>query len=1108
MTRILAALLLLALSIAPAHARGGVEASNKTYLMGVNLAGLGDGSAIPGAANVDFGLPTATEFDFIRSKNLQIVRLPFLWERVQPTLNGPLDPTYLGYIQNMVAMAQARGLKVVLDLHNYGSYSGQQLGGGTLTNAQYANVWTQLATAFAGNTGVYGYDIMNEPCCGITAATWQAAAQAAIYRIRSVDHTTPIIVEGVGYSSAYAWIANGNDILKYLLDPYNNLIFSAHFYMDRDSSGTNFIWANEVATGDQLDCAGGAGHCATLGTNIGVKRLTQGSGGTQGWVPWITTNHLRGYIGECGAGNDNPAWNAALSNAVAVMQANNVSYTYWNMGPFYGSYPYSIEPNGVLDKLQVAALTQFSNAYQPTYYGLTGPPRGTGGVASTSFTVNYSGIIYASTVLTPHATGASGTFSPTSVTLSPGLNASASFTATLPSASIAALSTTNSRALTDPAAVGYATASDQFLSAGNLTPPNIYSLRKIYAPYIGPAVRLRRASDNATADFGYTGLAVNSGLNASAISTWAAGSSLFLDTWYDQGPSGNNMGLTGPISSGDRASTIADEPQFYTSCPVTLGATSGLPCIYFNGSSYLAANSPVNGNTAQTVLAVFAPANHMQGSLLNWQFCCGQTAINAWNSDEFSASNIGSLRSYAQDGTWGVFGASYDTTTASNGLDAFTNNMMVGQSLTTGSAINYPFRAYAQIGWTLFSASTFPGYVGELVIHNGFVIPSSVQSFQSDERSYWGIPGWPSFTYPSPTLNQSTSAANTYPWRGANEGGIGFGQNFDAIPSASEELYYASRGANIVRFPTAWEQIQPNLCTGNTSLNASEMSLLDTVIANNTAAGKDTLIDIHNFGSYNYNYHSTCASPPDSGLISNTTTGGYFVNLWTQLATRYAGNAKVKFDLMNEPAPITAAQSETIFQNTINAIRGAGASQYIFVEMGSSYAACSDVSGNSGAYFKALTDSGHAVGAAGNKLVLECHSYLESCGYDCNDYAGQGDALSNIQTATTYAQANGIPLFLGETSVGFTQSMYAEDKVLFDYMAAHAYAGTGTGGWIGFTPWGAGPGWPDNYVLKYQPSGQAGLWIDRPTMRLISTYWTGGTWTAAGGTWPNTVQFP
>ena len=53
-------------------------------LFGVNLSGAEWGNRYPGTFGTDYTYPTASELDYYKSKGLTLIRLPFLWERVQP----------------------------------------------------------------------------------------------------------------------------------------------------------------------------------------------------------------------------------------------------------------------------------------------------------------------------------------------------------------------------------------------------------------------------------------------------------------------------------------------------------------------------------------------------------------------------------------------------------------------------------------------------------------------------------------------------------------------------------------------------------------------------------------------------------------------------------------------------------------------------------------------------------------------------------------------------------------------------------------------------------------------------------------------------------------
>jgi len=138
------------------------------YLRGVNLAGLDFApTTLPGTVGQSFFPPTAAEFDYCKSKGLTLIRVPFLWERVQPTLGGALDGTYLGYLDAAVANAASRGMTVVLDVHNYGGYSVAGVvhtigaADGVVTQTHFTDLWTKLAARFKGQPVWYG--LMNEP---------------------------------------------------------------------------------------------------------------------------------------------------------------------------------------------------------------------------------------------------------------------------------------------------------------------------------------------------------------------------------------------------------------------------------------------------------------------------------------------------------------------------------------------------------------------------------------------------------------------------------------------------------------------------------------------------------------------------------------------------------------------------------------------------------------------------------------------------------------------------------------------------------------------------------------------------------------------------------
>ena len=82
----------------------------------------------PGVFGTDYTYPTHAEIDYYDAKGMSVVRLPFLWERIQHTQCGPLDAAELGRLDDVVSYATGKGLKIEIELHDYGFGFGSLIG--------------------------------------------------------------------------------------------------------------------------------------------------------------------------------------------------------------------------------------------------------------------------------------------------------------------------------------------------------------------------------------------------------------------------------------------------------------------------------------------------------------------------------------------------------------------------------------------------------------------------------------------------------------------------------------------------------------------------------------------------------------------------------------------------------------------------------------------------------------------------------------------------------------------------------------------------------------------------------------------------------------------
>ncbi|HLJ44811.1 MAG TPA: cellulase family glycosylhydrolase [Bryobacteraceae bacterium] len=321
------------------------------YSRGVNVSGAEFGQAhIPGVFNTDYTFESEDTFRYFGGKNLGLVRFCLLWERMQPTLSGPLDPDYLGLLKQAVAWSKAHGGKFVIDIHNFARYSfneNGQLNAYVIDNvyngvvrvstADLADLWVRLSNEFKDEPAVYAYDLMNEPH-DMGTADWRIISQAVLMAVRANGDNKLIMVPGTNYSAASTWPAQHGP-MSWINDPANNFAYEAHQYFDRDNSGTYARTYDQELTANP--------NLAT----VGATRLAP-------FVQWCANNNVRGYLGEYGIPNADARWLTVLDNFLTALDAAGFDGTYWAAGEWWGTYPLSVQPlnSFTVDRAQMPTL--------------------------------------------------------------------------------------------------------------------------------------------------------------------------------------------------------------------------------------------------------------------------------------------------------------------------------------------------------------------------------------------------------------------------------------------------------------------------------------------------------------------------------------------------------------------------------------------------------------------------------------------------------------------------------------------------------------------------------------------------------------------------------
>ncbi|MCR6500383.1 glycoside hydrolase family 5 protein [Shinella sp. CPCC 101442] len=344
MRSLFAALAAVVVAAQPAAAAG-------VCFKGVNLSGAEYGDR-HGVENLNFTYPSEKTVAYFAGKGMNIVRLPFSWERLQPTLNSPLSVVEVDRLKAAVQRLRDHGMTVLLDPHAFGYYDKARLGTPEAPGFAFADLWIRLAAEFANEPDVL-FGLMNEPY-DIPATEWLAIANGAIAGIRSVGARNLVLVPGTRWSGAHGWRAeypggSNADVMRGVKDPIDNYAYEFHQYMDPDSSGT------------KGGCAAADAATAAL---VDV-------------TAWLRETGRKGFLGEFGGSQDD-ACIAGLKAMTAVLDDNAdawLGFSYWAAGEWWPETEINnVQPTAKGDRKQLSGLPLTSGKQPDAAACVTMPP--------------------------------------------------------------------------------------------------------------------------------------------------------------------------------------------------------------------------------------------------------------------------------------------------------------------------------------------------------------------------------------------------------------------------------------------------------------------------------------------------------------------------------------------------------------------------------------------------------------------------------------------------------------------------------------------------------------------------------------------------------------
>ena len=246
--------------------------------------------------------------------------------------------------------------------------------------------------------------------------------------------------------------------------------------------------------------------------------------------------------------------------------------------------------------------------------------------------------------------------------------------------------------------------------------------RRVLSSYTGSLVRLRRASDNAEADFGYLG---NGDLDVAAIAAWAGGAS-YVVTVYDQAPARDNVTqgvaanqplYVASIQNG-HAGMRLDGTNDYLQGTFTTGGALSQPI-----SIYAAAqlDATVINDDSVTVIA-----DGLNGAARNVLYKNGATAPDSWAI----YAGVVQLQGGNADANWHVWSTLFNGAASQLWID--TVSQVVGNAgvWDIGGAI---------IGSRWDTTGPWKGDIVSVIITDPSLSDAQRVGMQGAMNAYWGV---------------------------------------------------------------------------------------------------------------------------------------------------------------------------------------------------------------------------------------------------------------------------------------------------------------------------------------------------------------------------------
>lgn len=268
----------------------------------------------------------------------------------------------------------------------------------------------------------------------------------------------------------------------------------------------------------------------------------------------------------------------------------------------------------------------------------------------------------------------------------------------------------------------------------------VYSVRRMSSAYAGPALRVRRSSDNAEQDIGFT---ATGDLDTTALLAFTGANSGFITAWYDQSGNANDVAQA----------TAAAQPRIVNAGVIsTLG---GRPTAVFDGTDDILTRNAALGlyaAGAATSCVVFSGA--AQNDRRIWADASSTNTNPIYSLVQSVAAGGANSTAFIRNDVGGIVfnTANVLTTSAFNGTPRVLTHVDSGNSIAgflngaAGGSIAYTRSGVVTLNRFAFggllrltAGSFFTGSLPEITIFPAALSTDNRQTVERVQGNYYGI---------------------------------------------------------------------------------------------------------------------------------------------------------------------------------------------------------------------------------------------------------------------------------------------------------------------------------------------------------------------------------